>query len=256
VLTPDASAQNGETVSALRSALSPKVTVLDEMLAASAFGAVPPEHPFNQTTDEAKKLGAAIGCDVMVLIRTATLRRSSSERNEFYEAYAAVFTVSSRSGRLISFDLLKREATKPQAATDLLTRDVQILAVSLTDKIKDAIKSEISEPSRSQMEEPPEPGTPAAKGFRAPIPYSRIKPEYTADAAYYDITATVDLEVDLRSDGSIAAARILRWGGYGLDESVEKAVRAMNWRPAERGARTLPMRFLLRYNFKRVDKEP
>ena len=40
-----------------------------------------------------------------------------------------------------------------------------------------------------------------------------------------------------------------------LDESVDKTVRAMNWRPAERNGKSLPMRFLVRYNFKKIDKE-
>ena len=40
-----------------------------------------------------------------------------------------------------------------------------------------------------------------------------------------------------------------------LEESVEKAVRAMNWRPAMRNGSALPMRVLLRYNFTKVEKE-
>jgi hypothetical protein len=29
----------------------------------------------------------------------------------------------------------------------------------------------------------------------------------------------------------------------------------MNWRPAERNGKTLPMRFLLRYNFKKAEQD-
>jgi hypothetical protein len=36
---------------------------------------------------------------------------------------------------------------------------------------------------------------------------------------------------------------------------VTDAVRAMNWRPAMRGGKPLPMRVLLRYNFTKVEKE-
>ena len=255
ILAPDASAQNKEILNSLRSALAKRVTVLDEMLAASAFNASSPQHPFNQTTEEAEKLGSAIGCDFMILVRSATLRRSSSERSEFYEAYAAIFAVSSRSGRLISFDLLRHDAARSAAATDLLKLDVEVYSHTLAEKMKDTAKAELTEQPRPQMEEVPDVPSPP-KGFRAPIPYLRIKPVYTPEAGYYDIAATVDIEVDLRADGTIAATRITRWAGYGLDESVDQTVRKMNWRPAERAGRSIPMRFMLRYNFKRLDKEP
>jgi hypothetical protein len=71
----------------------------------------------------------------------------------------------------------------------------------------------------------------------------------------YDVTATVERGVDLDAKGSIQRTRIVRWAGFGLDESVEKTVREMNWRPAELNGKNVPMRFLLRYNFKKPEKE-
>jgi outer membrane biosynthesis protein TonB len=70
----------------------------------------------------------------------------------------------------------------------------------------------------------------------------------------YDTKATVDLEADVDLDGKIIGTRIVRWAGFGLDESVEAAVRSMNWRPAMRNGKPLPMRILLRYNFTKLDK--
>jgi hypothetical protein len=49
--------------------------------------------------------------------------------------------------------------------------------------------------------------------------------------------------------------QIVRWAGYGLDEAVTETVRRMNWRPATRGGKALPIRVLLRYNFKKIEKE-
>ena len=63
------------------------------------------------------------------------------------------------------------------------------------------------------------------------------------------------IEADIGPDGKILATRIARWAGFGLEESVEKAVREMNWRPAMRKGTALPMRVLLRYNFTKKDKE-
>jgi TonB family protein len=82
-----------------------------------------------------------------------------------------------------------------------------------------------------------------------------MKPDYTPQAALHDVTATVDILVDVGASGVVIRTRIVRWAGFGLDESVEKTVRAMNWRPAERNGKSVPMRFLLRYNFKKLDKD-
>jgi TonB family protein len=255
VLTPDNTGQSEAFASRLESELDGKLQLLDDALARSAFGSFELENPFNLTTDDGKKIAAAIGCDFFVLVRSSTVRRSSSERPEYYEANAAIFVVSGRTGRLIWFDLIRSETSKPEAATRQLMDLVTAAASKVTEKIGSAARAELNEPPRPHLEEVPEPNTPAARNFRAPIPYRRIKPTYTDDAAYYDIRPTVDIEVDLNGDGSIAATRIVRWAGYGLDESVEKAVRTMNWRPAERNGKNLPMRFLLRYNFKRIEKD-
>ena len=109
-------------------------------------------------------------------------------------------------------------------------------------------------PSRRIEEMPPE-NSPEAKNFRSPVPYKRIKPEYTGVAYLYGIAATVDILLDLDEKGNILRTEIVRWAGYGLDEAVTDAVRKMNWRPAERAGKPLPLRVLLRYNFKKVEKE-
>ena len=87
------------------------------------------------------------------------------------------------------------------------------------------------------------------------MPYKRIKPEYTRTAYLYDAKGTVDISVDIDQNGAVKGTEIVRWTGYGLDEAVIEAVRKMNWRPAERGGKTLPMRVLLRYNFTKIEKE-
>jgi TonB family protein len=123
------------------------------------------------------------------------------------------------------------------------------------DTIATAWKVERDEPAAPAIEPIPDDGSPAAKNFRAPVPYRRLKPAYTRTAYLYDITATVEATVDLDEKGQITNLAITRWAGYELDESVEKAVRSMNWRPAERSGKSLPIRFLLRYNFKKIDKD-
>ena len=87
---------------------------------------------------------------------------------------------------------------------------------------------------KKAIEEVPNENTPEAKNFRPPLPYRRISPEYTKIANYYDVEATVDILIDVDADGKILKTEIVRWAGYGLDESVTETVRKMNWRPAER----------------------
>ena len=254
ILTPDKAVSSISFAEKLESKLAEKLKVIDGALSESAYLSVAPRIPFNLTADESKKIGTVIGCDLFVILRSATQRRSSFQRAEYYESYAPVYLVSSRTGRLVFWKLQQFEGTAPQKSEKLLNDSVGQLAAEIAGQARAAIKREIAEPDPPAMEEVPDENSPAAKNFRAPIPYRRIKPEYTTQAALYDITATVELEVDTDASGTITRAEIVRWAGYGLDESVEKTVRQMNWRPAERNGKPLPMRFLLRYNFKKIDK--
>lgn len=255
ILTPDAAAIPGFT-SKLSDDLSTRLDVLDSSLVVAAYNATKHSDPYNMTSDESKTAGSAIGCDFLLLVKTGNQRRASFERPEYYESFAAIYVVSSRTGRLVYWTLRNAEEGSQTAADSKLLSAVPAIARGLAATIKEAQKREIVEPRPDNIEEPPNPGTPEAKGFVAPIPYRRIKPEYTTTAYLYSVTATVEVLVDLDASGNITRTEIVRWAGFGLDESVEKAVRTMNWRPAERNKKTLPMRVLLRYNFKKTEAKP
>ncbi|MFN2502548.1 MAG: energy transducer TonB [Pyrinomonadaceae bacterium] len=255
VLTPGNEPESTEFAEGLETYLSRRFKLVDGAVAQSAFASFSPATPFNLTNEEAKKLGAAMGCNFFILLRAANQRRSSFKRPEYYEAYAAIYVVSARTGRLISWKLVSEEEAKSEKASLALRRSMDKTAEDIMDVVGSVSKKEIQEQVAADIEEVPDPDSPAARNFRSPVPYRRIKPEYTAQAALYDVTATVDLVVDLSVDGSILRTEVVRWAGYGLHESVEKTVRSMNWRPAERGGKPLPVRFLLRYNFKKIDKD-
>ncbi|MBP7474160.1 MAG: TonB family protein [Pyrinomonadaceae bacterium] len=252
IITPDKAESSKAFTGSLveRSSLR----VLDPDLSESAFRSVSISNPFNLTRDEAKLIGAAIGCDYFLVTRSATQRRSSFQRKEYYESFAAIHVFSSRSGRMVLWRLPRFEAAKPEAAAKALDIAIQSIATEVDAAILKANKTEIDEPPLPALEEPPDPASPLAKGFRAPIPFRRIKPEYTEIAALFDVTATVEITVDLDAAGTILRTEITRSAGYGLDEAVEKAVRTMNWLSASRDGKPLAMRFLLRYNFKKADK--
>jgi hypothetical protein len=256
VLSPDGTDGSSSYAAKLESSMSGQVKLVDDSLAKSAFDASAFISPYNLSLEEAKRVGQAIGCDFFLLVRSAVQRRSSFERDEYYDAYAFVFLVSSRTGRLIARPNTTEISGKADDARRNLDSTIQATADLLVEKLRSAAKSELSETPPPAMEEPPDESSLAAKNFRAPVPFRRLKPEYTRLADEYEVTATVDMLVDVDADGHVLRTEITRWAGYDLDESVDKAVRSMNWRPAERDGKFLPMRFLVRYNFKKIDKVP
>ncbi|MFT3743314.1 MAG: hypothetical protein QM785_03365 [Pyrinomonadaceae bacterium] len=252
LLTPDKAETSRDFAGSLGVRLGEKFKVLDESLAESAYLSVSPDTPFNLTTEQSKRIGVAIGCDAYLLIRSATTRRSAFQRAEYYESYAVIYGVSSRTGRLIYWKLQKFEAPKPEAAAKLLDASIADLADEIGPKLKAALKQELSEPPLPDYDEVPDEAA-AGKDFKAPIPFRRMKPEYTVQAALFDVKATVDAFVYLDEKGSVTAIEPVRWAGFGLDGSVERNIRAMNWRPATRGTKPMAMKFLVRYNFKKID---
>ena len=255
VLSPDAGAVPGFSTK-LTDVLAEHVDVLDRSLVEAAYNASKHGDPYNMSSEEAKTAGSAIGCDFLLLIKTGNQRRTSFDRPEYYESFAVVYLVSSRTGRLVYWRIRNAEERSQTEADFKLISTLPAIAQDLTNSINEAQKREAVERGPSNIDEPPLPGTPESKGFVAPIPFRRIKPEYTPTAYLYSVTATVEILVDLDAAGNITRTEIMRWAGYGLDEAVESAVRAMNWRPAERNKRTLLMRVLLRYNFKKADTKP
>lgn len=255
IITPEKSDISRSFSAKLEARLSGSLRVLDRDLAESAYLSTTTATPFNLTTAEARTLGAAIGCDAFVLMRAANQRRSAFGRDEYYEAYAVIYVVSSRTGRLIKWMLPSYEAARPEQADTKLTDAIGPLSEEITAAVRSALKREIDEPEPPAIEEVPDESSPLAKGLRPPVPYLRMKPEYTSVAAFYEVAATVEALVDLDAAGEIKRIEITRWAGFGLDESVEVTIRKMNWRPAERKGKPLAMRFLLRYNFRELDKE-
>ena len=256
ILTPEPSTQSREFAQALGAQLQGNIKLLDSDMSLTAYRSVAIENPFNLTADETKRIGAVIGCDAFILVRSANQRRSAFGRPEYYESYAVIYVASGRTGRLILWRLLSREAPTPSESAKLLFAEVRPLSDEIIMKIRETVAREVNEPERPFVDEPPAEGSPLAKGFRPPVPYRRIKPEYTPLAGLYEVTATVEALIDLDASGMVKHVEIVRWAGFGLDGSVERAIRAMTWRPAERNGKSLPMRFLVRYNFRKIDKDP
>jgi TonB family protein len=211
----------------------------------------------NLSLEEARSLGSAIGCDFFFIGDAQTLRRSPSDGPIYFEAYASIFLVSARTGKLIRWERLEfRRPTQLDAEQALLgslstegTRNRYHL------DIRRAVEDERSTRARAI-----DAGTPVIEvmndeetggSVRAPRPYRRLKPPYPEMAARDQVEATVDVLADIDAKGVVGHIEIVRWAGYGLDESVMNTVKQINFFPAQRDGVPIPMRVLLRYNFRK-----
>jgi Periplasmic protein TonB, links inner and outer membranes len=255
IITPEKNPTASAVAEKLEENFAAHFKILDRTLAETVFQSRNLETPFNLSTDEARNLGKALGADFYILLKSETIARTSLEKGTYRESYAALFTVSARSGKLIFWKLVKAEEYEAKEAERKLFSSLDALSAEAAAAIRDELNKELNEPETAKIAEPPDENSPESKTFRPPLPFRRIKPEYTLLANLYSVTATIDIAVDIDADGKILRTEIRRWAGYGLDESVAETVRRMNWRAAEQNGKSLPMRVLLRYNFKKIEDE-
>ena len=238
-----------------------KLALLDRGLSAAAARGVGYAGSLNLTLAEARSLGAAVGCDFYLTGDAQTIRRSSAARPVYFEAYATVFVVSSRTGRLVMWDRPAAEADTAEGAEASLLAALdggaQLYAGAA------AVEAEREERERFAVEEgettsvidlSTDEGTAANRDLREPAPYRRLRPAYTDAASRAEAEATVDALVWIGADGEVADVRVVRWAGFGLDEEVVATVRRMHFRPAQREGEPVPVRVLLRYNFRKPPK--
>lgn len=214
----------------------------------------------NMTLAEARDLGASTGSDFFITGDAQTLRRSPSSGPPYYEAYASIFIVSSRTGRLILWERPSFNAPTPEEASAELMKEMRRpeMAVRYRVAIYRAFEDEaamrrlaVGQKLPVIEEAPYDAESPAAKGLRLPLPYRRIRPPYPETAAMAEAEATVDVEVDITAEGEVSRVEVVRWAGFGLDEATVATVRQMHFRPATRDGNPIPMRVLLRYNFRK-----
>lgn len=217
----------------------------------------------NLSLGEARDLGAALGSDFYVLGDAQTLRRSSSSKPVFYESYCTVFLISSRSGRLVDWYRPSFQAASPVEAEKLLL--AEILDSKLLPRLLTAIRRAESDERNQRaviddtvhvIEEAPDDEKVAeAQGLRLPKPFRRLRPEYPNSAAEADAEATVDVLVDVKTDGKVGHVEVVRWAGFGLDEATVATVRQLHFFPAMRNGTAVPLRVLLRYNFRKPPRQ-
>lgn len=214
----------------------------------------------NLTLAEARDLGAAMGCDFYFIGDAQTLRRSPSSGAFYYEAYASLFLVSARSGQLVRWDELRFDAPSTEAAERALLAELNgraetyVASLRAAQEMEQQARAHARQSDAPAIEEAPDAEIARAQNLRLPQPYRRLQPAYTAEAARYEVEAIVDVKVDLDADGEVTRTEVVRWAGYGLDESTINTIRQLHFTPARRDNKPIPLRVLLRYNFRRGEK--
>lgn len=214
----------------------------------------------NLTLAEARDLGLALGADFYLLSDAQVQRRSPTDRPAYFEAYASVFLVSTRTGRLVKWERLSFTASSPEAAEKQLFAEAPALAARSRDALRAAEAHERNERAQALehraplIADVPDEGSAAAAGLRLPAPYRRLQPAYPETAARADAEGIVDVQVSIDEGGEVVAIEIVRWAGFGLDEATIDTVRQLHFRPATRDGVPVPLRVLLRYNFRRPPK--
>ena len=214
----------------------------------------------NLSLEEARHLGSVLGSDFFVVGDAQTLRRSPSTGLVYFEAYASLLLVSSRTGRLITwvrpaFEAGTAEAAQLNLMSQLSSADLKNQFTQLIEQTH-RLEREQRELSHTVavpviVEAPDDEKIAEAEGLRLPRPYRRFTPAYPESAAKAEVEATVDVLVDLDKEGEVTRVEIARWAGFGLDESTIETVKRLHFFPAKRNGVSIPLRVLLRYNFRK-----
>jgi len=234
--------------------------VTDADLSRAAAKGVGYSGSLNLTVNEARDLGAALATEFYIIGDAQTLRRSSFEKPVYFESYCSIFLVSARTGKLLFWDRPSFENSEATRAETLLSQHLaddafinRLVAIISKTKQEETIQSTVLNSSvDAVIEEAPEDEKVAAdQGIRLPRPYRRLRPGYPDTAARAEAEAVVDVAVDVGADGEVGEVQIVRWAGFGLDESTVATVRQLHFFPAMKNSAPIPMRVLLRYNFRK-----
>jgi TonB family protein len=237
-----------------------EVQVADADLTRAAAKGIGYTGSLNLNIIEARDLGAALATEFYLIGDAQTLRRSSFKTPVYYESYCSIFLISARSGQLLWWDRPSFENNEAAAAEARLLQSLSADAFvrRLIDFIRKAHDDErvqratLPATAEAVIEEAPEDEKAAeAQGVRLPRPYRRLRPEYPESAARAEAEATVDVVVDVRADGEVGDIQVIRWAGFGLDETTVATVRQLHFFPAMKNGTPVPMRILLRYNFRK-----
>ncbi len=229
--------------------------LVDEDLIRAALRGAGYEGSLNLSRAEARALGQSLGCDFFILGKVQVVRRLAQGEQFFYEALAGLMLAETRTGKLLDFAFERSQAQTEAEAQARLKEMTRLgwrkmsgaIAASRARREEEIVTIDRnSTPLIELLTDQPE-----GQGINPPLFYQRLKPVYTEQAELAGITATVELEAVFREDGTVGQVEIMRWAGFGLDQSAAATVRLLKFKPAERDGKKLSIRAVVRYNFRR-----
>jgi TonB family protein len=206
----------------------------------------------NLTRDEARALGLSIGCDYYFIGVAKILRRLAGAEGFYFDVMIGAFLVETRSGQLLRFSFEQAQVAKES----LTQKQLAEFAETIWRQSADAIKSAPQGIADNQPTELYDLASEEAIKLQIKPPqfYRRLKPAYTETAALAGILATIELNVVFQADGRIGTVEVLRWGGFGLDESALTTVKQLRFEPAKLQGRPVSVRAVVQYNFRQEEK--
>jgi len=110
ILNPEKDALADQIAVEMESSLSKTATIIERSMSDTAFRSANISAPFICRKKTQRLVGTTIGCNAFALVKAQTLRRTSSTRTGYFESYAAIFVVSTRTGHLVWWKVLSAEA--------------------------------------------------------------------------------------------------------------------------------------------------
>lgn len=233
-----------------------RISMIEPSLAGAAIKGMRYDGSINLSLEDARRLGAAIGCDFFIVGRAELVPRSGAAERQFVEALIGIFIVDARRGSLVRFDFISLRAADDESAIQQATADLERRVPGYVEDLMrwttGVKQTGMEDGDAESVEDIPEPNSPREEGFDPPVFTNRVRPVYTEEADRADISATVEARVVLQSNGAIGKVRIVKWAGYGLDEAAVQAIRQLKFTPATRDGKQIGVRALIRYNFRRT----
>jgi TonB family protein len=239
------------TEPALRQAIATEgLTLQEQSIIDAASKTLQLPNLFNLTRDQARGYGLALGVDLFAVTRSRLVERADVGANVYGECYLAIAFVGTRSGQLLGFDLIETRGNTTALALAAARDQVKERAAGYARQLRLGFKQQfetrqLDAEDLAAIELPEDP----APDFKPPSFTSRKQPEYTETARKMGISAVVEVEAVLRRDSTVGNVEVVRWAGFGLDESAIEAVKQLKFKPAIMKDQPISCRALIRYNF-------
>lgn len=203
---------------------------------------------FNLSLREAAGLGAAIGVDGYILTRLRSFERVGDGGRLYADSFLAVALVVSRSGRLVKFQFYESQGKDTDVSAQMVVNQAAEAMPKLLKQLHLGYLEQFKLPEIDSED------AVTTKPTTQPEVLERSRPAYSEIAEKMRYSARVELEMVLRSDGTVGRVTITRWAGHGLDEAATAAIRKLRFRPATMEGKPVNCLTSAIYNFNYIRK--